>query len=162
MSLQQHLALAANAYGADLPLPVHAAPPRPAVALRPAASPRPQVSAAATDPVAAAPPAPAAHKPALAPTTTPEASTMSSPADGAVAALQALRAEVMPCTRCKLHFRGRCDGNAVYAAGTKKIAPTFSDTPATVSGTTMQARMTTVPAGPSPNRPIPRVLRQPP
>lgn len=39
---------------------------------------------------------------------------MPSPADGAVAALQALRAEVMPCTRCKLHQGRR---HAVFGEG---------------------------------------------
>ncbi|HLQ38094.1 MAG TPA: uracil-DNA glycosylase, partial [Planctomycetota bacterium] len=98
--LQRAAAAAADAFGADLPLGLgHVQPaavaPLPDVALSAAAT---AVSEAVTSmPVAATP--------------MPEAATTAAPADvdparlhaEAAAALQALRAEVLPCTRCKLH-----------------------------------------------------------
>jgi len=104
----QHLERLAAAYGADLPLPVPAAaarppaaPPAPAATPTPAAerlrSPETPPPAAATAPrrpdrAASPPPPPAPPAPA---------------AGERDAALQALRAEVMPCVRCKLHTTRR-------------------------------------------------------
>ncbi|HEX6811826.1 MAG TPA: uracil-DNA glycosylase [Planctomycetota bacterium] len=102
--LQQHLELAASAYGFDLPLPAGKALPR-------AIAPPGEVRVAAPTPVVSVSPAPAAASPAAAPVpapTTPGAPTAPTAPKGPatpeqVADLQALRAEVMPCTRCKLH-----------------------------------------------------------
>ncbi|MBL8727812.1 MAG: uracil-DNA glycosylase [Planctomycetes bacterium] len=86
----------AQAYGPDLTLPagratiVPVAPPRPAAP--PGAEPAPAPPTAA--------PAPA--RPAAAPAAAPGPATAAARATAA-AELAALRAEVMPCTRCKLH-----------------------------------------------------------
>ena len=90
--LQQHLELAAAAYGADLPLPVGTAAPR-----------------ALSTPAEAR----AAHL---------EAPPAGRPEADAVAALQALRAEVMPCTKCKLH-QGR--QHVVFGEGNPKARVMF-------------------------------------
>jgi DNA polymerase len=95
-SLQQHLERLAQAYGPDLTLPVGraVAPARPAEIRAPAAAaPTPTRADAPTQPRPAAAAAPAA-RPQPAP---------SEAADPAIAGLAALRSEVMPCTRCKLH-----------------------------------------------------------
>lgn len=101
--LQQHLELAAAAYGADLVLPDGIATPR-ACAPAPAAA-----------PVVAPPAAAAAARP--------EAAAPTAPIDGdVVAALQALRAEVMPCTKCKLH-QGR--QHVVFGEGNPRARVMF-------------------------------------
>jgi uracil-DNA glycosylase len=132
--LQQHLELAAAAYGLDAvlpagratarsaPAPVQIASPDPAAASNPIAS-----SPIASNPVAAEVPAPArAASTAAAPRdaapsdAAPRDAALSDAApsdaalsdnaaaeraavDRAAAALATLRAEVLPCTRCKLH-----------------------------------------------------------
>lgn len=113
-----HLELAAAAYGDDLVLPHGSA------AARASATP-PQSAAMASDPAPATPPAtpaaahspspplpaaasPAAEPAAIRPVAVPPpsaAATALQPGDraaAAAAALAALRAEVLPCTRCKL------------------------------------------------------------
>lgn len=92
--LLQHLELAAAAFGDDLPLPRGQATVRPAVS---AAVPAAQIPPAA-EPVA--PPAAAAAAPAAPPTSLPDSPP---PPTAAAGGLDALRAEVLPCTRCKLH-----------------------------------------------------------
>jgi len=106
--LQQHLELAASAYGADLVLRPGNAAPR-------AITPPP---AARATPVEPPPPA--------APPGRPEPDAPAATAEGAstdaVAALQALRAEVMPCTKCKLH-QGR--QHVVFGEGNPKARVMF-------------------------------------
>ena len=110
--VQQHLERLASAYGADLPLPVPRAvraavgttarnaganvAPRPVPASAPAPA---RAPVAASAPSAAPPPRPRAAVP---PAALPAAAPVPPPTERE-AALQALRAEVMPCTRCKLH-----------------------------------------------------------
>jgi DNA polymerase len=107
--LQQHLELAASAYGADLVLPAGNAAPR---AMAPPPPPLP------VKPVDAPPPVAAAGRP--------EADAVAKgDGDGdrdPVAALQALRAEVMPCTKCKLH-QGR--QHVVFGEGNPKARVMF-------------------------------------
>ena len=95
-SLERHLARWAEAYGADLTVPPGEVAPR-------AESPPADKEAAA----AASPAQPAAPEPAKTqapvPRPTKTAESAPAPADGPGAALAALRAEVLPCTRCKLH-----------------------------------------------------------
>lgn len=130
--LQQHLELAALAYGPDLLLPHGVALPRAAVP--PAAAPPASLPPAApplaippratqTPPVhgspAPAPPAAAAGPAPTAPRATGPAAPAAPPALPAAAteveaALHALRKEVTPCTRCKLH-EGRT--HAVFGEG---------------------------------------------
>ncbi|MBL9078905.1 MAG: uracil-DNA glycosylase [Planctomycetes bacterium] len=108
-ALRQHLERVAEAYGTDLVLPrgTAVAPPRAA-----ASAPAPPPVAAARAPGAA--PAPPAGSPTPpAPRTPSTAGPAAADADAA-AALLALRAEVMPCTRCKLH-QGRT--HAVFGEG---------------------------------------------
>ncbi len=108
-TLQQHLHLLAQAYGPDLALP-----PGVRETWAPAAVP---VEAAASTPPGPPPPPPrqvaAAPKPIARATPAPAAAP---PADATLAALAALRAEVMPCTKCKLHEGRRTvvfgEGNA--------------------------------------------------
>jgi uracil-DNA glycosylase family 4 len=128
--LQQHLELAAQAYGPDLPLPTgtvapRAAAPTPAPAAPPAeaaaeAPVRPAVPAAV-----AAPARPAAAIAATVPATPPPAAVRAAPtaaSDDPVAQLQALRHEVLPCTRCKLH-QGR--QHTVFGEGNPRARVMF-------------------------------------
>lgn len=128
--LQQHLELAAQAYGPDLPLPAgtvapRAAAPTPAPASPPAeAAPeapvRPAVPAAV-----AAPAKPAAAIAATGPASPPPAAVRAAPtaaSDDPVAQLQALRNEVLPCTRCKLH-QGR--QHTVFGEGNPRARVMF-------------------------------------
>lgn len=107
--LRQHLELAAQAYGSDLPLIVPAAsvaPPAQPPATPPQATARTEAIAMPVVPPAPAP-APARPAspvaPAPAPPTAAPAMTTAATAGDRVAQLQALKAEVLPCTRCKLH-----------------------------------------------------------
>lgn len=124
--LQQHLELAAQAYGSDLRLPAGRTTPRPAAS--PArAEPRPAEHSTppAAEGVAAAPPKPvfpdrtarpaAASPPPAMPSRRPT-EELATPelAGDAAEQLQALRGEVQPCTRCKLH-EGR--QHAVFGEG---------------------------------------------
>lgn len=95
--LQQHLQQLAQAYGADLTL---AAGPRQIARRRAPPSAVPQRVAPPPPPARAPEPAPtrAAVSPAAPLPATPVAA-----ADPAAIEMAALRAEVMPCTRCKLH-----------------------------------------------------------
>lgn len=134
--LQQHLELAAQAYGPDLPLPVgsvapRAAAPAPAPASPPAkAAPEAPVRAAVPAvpvvPAAGAAPArPAAAAAAPAPASPPPAPVHAAPpaaCDDPVAQLQALRNEVLPCTRCKLH-QGR--QHTVFGEGNPRARVMF-------------------------------------
>lgn len=139
--LQQHLELAAQAYGPDLPLPLGVATPRiPTATPATTSSPTPMAAAPttrtapaaaiATVPVtraAEAPPvAPAAQAPA---DESPgdespagESPADGSPADDAATRLQALRNEVLPCTRCKLH-QGR--QHTVFGEGNPRARVMF-------------------------------------
>lgn len=102
----QHLAAAARAFGSDLPLP------RGQARLPPGPPPAPaRAGVAAAQPAEPAPiPARPATDPRGAPPTDPPAVATAPPtaqgADDPAAALAALREELLPCTRCKLH-RGR-------------------------------------------------------
>ena len=131
--LQQHLELAAQAYGPDLPLPVgtvapRAAAPAPAPAPPPAkAAPEAPVRAAvpAVPAAGAAPGRPAAAAAAPAPASPPPAPVHAAPpaaSDDPVAQLQALRNEVLPCTRCKLH-QGR--QHTVFGEGNPRARVMF-------------------------------------
>lgn len=121
--LQQHLELAAQAYGPDLPLPLGSVVPR-------TAAPTPQP--APTAPMAqASPPAPAAPRataaaapatPPLAPAREPATAAPAAASDDPVAQLQALRNEVLPCTRCKLH-QGR--QHTVFGEGNPRARVMF-------------------------------------
>ena len=122
--LELHLARSAHAFGSDLPLPVAKAPV-PAAA-RPAVSPP---STERADAPAAARRTPA--EPAARPTAEPSpaaAMAIGAPApaaaatDEAAAALQTLRAEVLPCTRCPLH-QGR--QNVVFGEGNPRARVLF-------------------------------------
>ncbi len=101
--LRQHLELALQAYGEDLRLPLGSATPRtqlsPPAATPPASPPptSPQPSLSTAPPATPRPAAPAAPRPAAPAPAAPAAN------DDRTAALAALRVEVMPCTRCKLH-----------------------------------------------------------
>jgi len=103
--LQQHLELAGAAYGADLVLPAGTAAPRVIAQQAPRPAPR----------LEAPPPAAAAGRP--------ETNAVAKGGDGdRAAALQALRAEVMPCTKCKLH-EGR--QHAVFGEGNPRARVMF-------------------------------------
>ena len=127
--LQQHLELAAQAYGPDLPLPTGTVAPR---AAAPAPAPAsPPAQAAPDAPVRAAVPATAAAsaRPAAAPATPPPAparepaaAAPTAAADDPVAQLQLLRKEVLPCTRCKLH-QGR--QHTVFGEGNPRARVMF-------------------------------------
>ncbi|MEC8251884.1 MAG: uracil-DNA glycosylase family protein [Planctomycetota bacterium] len=100
-SLEQHLARWAEAYGADLAVPPGDVAPRaeaPPAAAAPAAE--EAASTARREPPAAPKPA---QTQAPAPRPTKASEPAQAPAEGPSAALAALRAEVLPCTRCKLH-----------------------------------------------------------
>ena len=139
-SLEQHLARWASAYGPDLAVPAGKASPRPAAqdpdADTAAAGPG-SAPGTTTSPVAAsakpqsppepqrepqpepqpeppASPRPAAH-PAGQAATAPES-------DAGAAALAQLRAEVLPCTRCKLHTGRR---NTVFGEGSHEARVLF-------------------------------------
>ena len=122
--LRQHLELAAQAYGSDLRLPAATAAPRTAPAESATEPAQGRAAPPPADPVAPEVDAPAdagraqqpnpisppprttpppAPRPAVTPA--PEPAPAPSPADAGdpVAQLQALRREVQPCTRCKLH-----------------------------------------------------------
>lgn len=122
-SLERHLAQWAEAYGADLAVPAGQVAPRSKVAPAPAPTPSPE-----PQPAPAAPPSPAPATP------TPQKAPMSAgapangapaeeaPTDGAAAALAALRSEVLPCTRCKLHTGRRI---AVFGEGNPQARVMF-------------------------------------
>lgn len=122
-AVQQHLERLAGAYGADLPLPVGTAAPRAAAA----APELPPAPAEPAPPRAPAPVAPAAAIPrptpvvAAAPTVAP-APTADPDTAEREAALQTLRAEVMPCVRCKLHQGRR---TAVFGEGNPRARVLF-------------------------------------
>lgn len=98
-AVQQHLERLAGAYGADLQLPVGTAAPRPAAAPAPAPTAAPEAT-----PAPAAMPRPTPAPPRAAPVVAATTATTTDPETAdREAALQALRAEVMPCVRCKLH-----------------------------------------------------------
>ncbi len=135
--LQQHLELAAQAYGPDLPLPPGTVVPRAFAATTP--PPAQTVSAAiapppapvsprtppATAPAAPATPPPAREPATAAPTATPSSapgSASGSADDDPVAQLQRLRNEVLPCTRCKLH-QGR--QHTVFGEGNPRARVMF-------------------------------------
>ena len=138
--LQQHLELAAQAYGPDLPLPAGAVTPRAAAAqpvAQPIPPPVPPTARAATPPPAVEPDAPAPLRPSAAPPMAarerpPAPPQPTAPADAAlapaaagddpVARLQALRDEVMPCIRCKLH-QGR--QHTVFGEGNPRARVMF-------------------------------------
>lgn len=125
--LRQHLELAAQAYGSDLPLPVgkaaeRTAPTAPAAARAPDRSSRldgagQPAEPATPDPARSGSAARAANAPlpdhSGSPPPVPREQTSKPPAEGQPAApsaagdpaalLQELRREVQPCTRCKLH-----------------------------------------------------------
>lgn len=124
--LRQHLEQAARAFGADLPLPAGRAAPR---AAPPVADPAPadhavavRAPAAATVPAssdrAAPTPAPSTSAPPTSAPVTPADEGGTDPA----AALQVLRAEVMPCTRCKLHQGRR---HTVFGEGNPRARVLF-------------------------------------
>lgn len=111
-SLEQHLQQWAEAYGPDFSVPKGKAEPRKATpaqptpaAAAPAAAPAPAPEAPASE--ARGPEAPAPTAPAPAPRPAPAGPKKPEPAaeeqDEAAAALRALRSDVLPCTRCKLH-----------------------------------------------------------
>jgi DNA polymerase len=114
-SLEQHLQLWAEAYGPDLAVPRGQAEPRRAAPpAAEAAAPQPAAATpAAATPAAATPaePAPPPRQPSTAARPARPAEAAPQPAaeeqDEAVAALRALRSEVLPCTRCKLHMGRR-------------------------------------------------------
>jgi uracil-DNA glycosylase len=118
--LQQHLEHLAAAYGADLVLPAGRAEPRqapepPAVANAPQPSPPPAPPPPRAEPIAAA----------AAPVPPPMRTPTPVPAPAGVdvaAALQALRATVMPCTRCKLHEGRR---HVVFGEGNPRAEVMF-------------------------------------
>lgn len=100
--LLRHLELAAQAYGPDLALPEprSSAAPLATAAVGPvAAEPRIPVAATAPPTVPATPIAPPA--PPLSPP--PKLVTAAPVSTDRAAALQSVRSEVLPCTRCKLH-----------------------------------------------------------
>lgn len=129
--LQQHLELAAQAYGPDLPLPAvtvvrraaDAIPaPPPATAAPAALAPAPAPVSPSTPPVTA-PAAPATPPPAREPATAAPITAAPIPAgDDPVAQLQLLRNEVLPCTRCKLH-QGR--QHTVFGEGNPRARVMF-------------------------------------
>ncbi len=135
--LQQHLELAAQAYGPDLPLPagtvvprVFAAPTLPPAQTVPAAIAPPPAPVSPRTPPATAPAAPATPPPTREPATAaPTAASSSAPGsapgsadDDPVAQLQRLRNEVLPCTRCKLH-QGR--QHTVFGEGNPRARVMF-------------------------------------
>jgi DNA polymerase len=113
--LLQHLELAAAAYGDDLPLPRGEAWVRPAAVAAPA-------------PVPAPPPTPAAASPRPEPAPAPQKAPGPDALQGppatapATADLDALRTEVLRCTRCKLHA-GRT--TVVFGEGNPKARVMF-------------------------------------
>lgn len=128
--LLQHLEQLATAYGKDLRLPVGTAAARPRTTPPPTSAP-PATSPPPASPRALVPEPPAtgtaAPKPAteLAPARTNAAAVpplASTPPDEVVAALQQLRAEVTPCTRCKLHQGRR---HAVFGEGNPRAQVMF-------------------------------------
>ena len=132
--LQQHLELAAAAYGTDLVLP--AGRPQPRAAARPPAEPVVAETSAprAAAPVATSAPAPAAAaEPQFQPQAEPAAEPASEPAAAAAPAgsdelavateaLRLLRTEVTPCTRCKLHQDRR---HVVFGEGNPRARVMF-------------------------------------
>lgn len=105
--IRRHLENAAAAFGDDLPLPAgHAAPRERAAA--PEAAPEARV-ASTPAPAPSPPPPPALRRPTspapLPAATPPDAAATegSAAGDSTATALAALRAEVLPCTKCKLH-----------------------------------------------------------
>ena len=104
-SLERHLAHWAEAYGPDLGVPAGQAAPRPVPAPQPAPAASPAAVPVTAEPPAAAP-APAAAEPAPGPGPAAAAPPAAAPpvaGDPAAAALEELRSEVLPCTKCKLH-----------------------------------------------------------
>ncbi|MBL8748429.1 MAG: uracil-DNA glycosylase [Planctomycetes bacterium] len=114
--LLQHLERLAAAYGSDLHLPVARAEraPAPGTAAPKARSTEPPPPSRPASP----PPQPTRPAARPAPSSVPAPASASAPAaPAAVDPLQALRAEVMPCTRCKLHQGRTC---VVFGEGNPK------------------------------------------
>ncbi len=109
-ALQRHLERLGHAFGFDLALP-----PGQATAPLPAAP-----SAAAA--IASAPPPAAAPRAGTPPSQTAAGWAAAAPPDPAVAALAALRAELLPCTRCKLHQGRR---HVVFGEGSARAEVLF-------------------------------------
>lgn len=124
--LQQHLELAAQAYGPDLPLPAGSVVPRTAAPTPPPAQSVPAPPAPAPAPISTRTPAvTAAAAPATpppAPAREPAAAAAIPAGDDPVAQLQLLRNEVLPCTRCKLH-QGR--QHTVFGEGNPRARVMF-------------------------------------
>lgn len=105
-SLEQHLRLWAAAYGPDLAVPPGEVAPRATAAPQPAppaTSPPPRPATPADGDGSAREPGPTGPSATEARTATPDAPTASEEEQPAAAALRALKDEVLPCTRCKLH-----------------------------------------------------------